>query len=268
MKRATRFRWLLASVTDTHSGNNSTSRAAVQYSYVCDGVPDCYVNTITYNVNTVRFYKETRTDPIWYATGAGLGKTKFRYKSIDVQVGGQRARAYKLTYGMGTSSGRSRLASVQQFGRDAGVDTGGTVTGPTALPPVTLADSDATNTISSTPWATQQGAYSVGWISGDYNGDGRSDFLARTMSVNCQFDVRVSTGTGFSPQQWTVTPASGVSCNPYPYPQGGWITDDFNGDGRTDVLVHSTAGNDVISYVYLRPGRLHHQPVGDHVDPP
>ncbi len=36
VKRATNYRWLLASVADTH-GN------IVQYSYWCDGVPDCYI---------------------------------------------------------------------------------------------------------------------------------------------------------------------------------------------------------------------------------
>src|SRR5262249_42241306 len=62
VKRATNFRWLLASVIDTHSGNNSTndgaSAVAVKYSYVCDGVPDCYIDAIAYNGNTIRVYKE------------------------------------------------------------------------------------------------------------------------------------------------------------------------------------------------------------------
>jgi hypothetical protein len=145
------FRWLLASVVDTH-GNT------LQYSYVCPVLPDCLIDAITYNGNTVKFYRETRPDPYSYATGAGLGAVGQRLKSIDVQVDGQRVRAYALTYGTGTSTNRSRLASVQQFGRDASVDPSGTVSGVTSLPPVTLVASDlASHSFTRTSWGAGHG---------------------------------------------------------------------------------------------------------------
>jgi Insecticide toxin TcdB middle/N-terminal region/FG-GAP-like repeat len=261
VRRATDFRWLLATVVDTHGTTNT-----VQYTYACDGVPDCYIDTIAYNGNTIRFHRESRTDPISYATGAGLGQINNRIKTIDVQVGGQRLRAYKLSYAYGTSTGRSRLASVQQFGKDAVLDGTNTVTGGTALPPVAFSYSDAPNTIASTPWVN--GVNSPGsWLVGDFNGDGRTDFINRQMTVSCRLDMRLSTGTGFAFQQWTVTPASGVSCNPYPYtsPALGnvveqWATDDFNGDGKTDLLVHCCAPSNTggtgsfTAYVYLSTG--------------
>src|SRR5262245_13137634 len=259
VKRATNFRWLLASVIDTHSGNNSTNSAAVQYGYVCDGVPDCYIDTITYNGNTIRFYKETRTDPVWYATGAGLGKINFRYKTIDVLVSGQRARAYKLSYAAGTASGRSRLASAQQFGRDATFDGTNTITGGASLPPITFAYSDAANTVSTTSWATRQGAWgdNAARLLGDFNGDGPTDSFTKQMTGTCQFGLRLSNGSGFDLQQWTVTPATGVNCNPYPYPttaNASWRSGDFNGDGKSDVMVFCCTRTSFTPYVYLSTG--------------
>ncbi|MGH6933315.1 MAG: SpvB/TcaC N-terminal domain-containing protein [Dongiaceae bacterium] len=169
VKRATAHRWLLQTVTDTHG-------QTVTYGYWCDGVPDCYVDTITYNGNTVRFYRESRTDPISYATGAGLAAINYRLKSVDVLVGGQRARAFALTYGTGSNAARSRLASVQQFGRDASVNaTTGAVTGNTSLPPTSFTYQDGTGSFQGSSWV----ASTVLFTRGDFNGDGRMDYVRR-----------------------------------------------------------------------------------------
>jgi virulence plasmid B protein len=48
---ATSYKWLLRSITDTH-GN------VVNYSYWCNGIPNCYINKITYNGTTITFYRE------------------------------------------------------------------------------------------------------------------------------------------------------------------------------------------------------------------
>ncbi|HKG73333.1 MAG TPA: SpvB/TcaC N-terminal domain-containing protein, partial [Aestuariivirgaceae bacterium] len=76
---ATKYRWLLRSVTDTH-GN------AVNYSYSCDGIPNCYIDKITYNGTTIKFYREARSDVVTYATGLGLGSVGYRIKSVDVSL--------------------------------------------------------------------------------------------------------------------------------------------------------------------------------------
>ena len=124
------YRWGQQSVTDT-SGN------AVTYNWWCDGSPHlaCYPDTVTYNGTTVRLWREARPDPYSFTTGSGtVGRSSYRLRSIDVTVGGSRARAYKLTYATAPSTGRSTLTSVQQFGRDATVDAAGAVSGGTALP--------------------------------------------------------------------------------------------------------------------------------------
>jgi len=67
------FRWVLRTVADTH-GNT------LQYNYTCPTLPDCYVDTIDYNGNSVKFYWETRPETITYGevdpilwTGVRLG---------------------------------------------------------------------------------------------------------------------------------------------------------------------------------------------------
>jgi YD repeat-containing protein len=124
------FRWGQQSVADT-SGNT------VNYAWWCDGNPHlaCYPDTVSYNGTTVRFWREARPDPHNFSTGSGtVGRQSYRLRSIDVTVSGSRARAYKLGYTTAPSTGRSTLASVQQFGRDATVDGAGGVSGGTALP--------------------------------------------------------------------------------------------------------------------------------------
>jgi hypothetical protein len=59
---ANQYRWLLRTVTDTHSNQ-------VTYSYVCSAAVYCLVDTITYGGALVTFYWETRPDPYTYATG-------------------------------------------------------------------------------------------------------------------------------------------------------------------------------------------------------
>jgi Zn-dependent metalloprotease len=80
-------------------------------------------------------------------------------------------------------------------------------------------------------WATQQGGFwdAQKWVSGDFNGDGRTD-MAKVFNDGgfASIDVHLSTGTGFVIQRWATR-------------QGGfwdaqkWIAGDFNGDGKTDL---------------------------------
>ena len=75
-------------------------------------------------------------------------------------------------------------------------------------------------------------------IAGDFDGDGRTDFL----SVNTNFDVWLSNGDGTfrwvaaPPPSWCPNASQCVSSTP-----GLVIVGDFNGDGRTDFL--SANGN-------------------------
>ncbi len=81
-------------------------------------------------------------------------------------------------------------------------------------------------------WATRQGGFwnSQKWLVGDFNGDGRDD-LAKVFNDSNQatVDVHLSNGSGFTIGRWATQ-------------QGGfwneqkWLTGDFNGDGRDDLV--------------------------------
>ena len=88
----------------------------------------------------MRFLYEQRPEEEHsYSTGAMLAEVRYRVKAVDIWAAGARVRAYALTYlPWRDDILGSILASVQQFGRDAIVDTSGAVTGGTALPAQTF----------------------------------------------------------------------------------------------------------------------------------
>src|SRR5882724_1749075 len=267
----TDFRWLLSSVIDTH-GNTVT------YNYACPqppalpnqpnvvNNPECYIDTITYNQTTVTFHRETRADVYTYGLGAGLVQVNFRFNTIDIQRAGVKSRAYKFLYNfVPTGTQRRRLASVQQFGSDFTLDGTGTVTGGTSLPAITLGYSGAPTAFSSTHWtAAGQGTFGVAtdWLTGDLNGDGRTDFVRKISA--CTAQVQLSTGTSFTQATWTITPASGTACiPPSSFTTKTWDIGDFNLDGKTDLIVYccestSTVSKNFSAYVYLSTGTGSH----------
>ena len=175
------FRWLLNRIEDPR-GN------AVDYHYWVDGNPalNVYLDRITYNGTEIRFYREERPDTISFATGANLSETRYRLKTVDVKVSGQRVRCYELHYEESDRTSRSLLANVQQFGRDAVLDAEGTVLSGTSLPAMEmegLIDGDSSFT---TPerWVDSYGYSAGGWrtchhprMMADVNGDGMQDVV-------------------------------------------------------------------------------------------
>jgi hypothetical protein len=99
-------------------------------------------------------------------------------------------------------------------------------------------------------WATQQGGYwdSQKWFTGDFNGDGKTDFANLFNDANqVSIDVHLSTGTAFTSQRWATQ-------------QGGywdsqkWFTGDFNGDGKTDFANLFSDANQASVDVHLSTG--------------
>src|SRR5262249_16670117 len=133
-------------------------------------------------------------------------------------VGTQRVRTYALGYNK-TETVRSRLISVQQFGKDASVDANGVVTPGTSLPAIVLTQTTTQIGYSRTnwgSWSSSPGPTNVDWLRGDFNGDGKDD-MAQLLpgsgtNQNCKVDVLLSTGSGFTLQQWTVLNSGSAIC--------------------------------------------------------
>src|SRR6266568_3182168 len=131
------FRWGQTSVVDT---KNNT----VTYTWNCTG-GDCYPGQVDYNGYRVAFFLETRPDPLSSAAYSQLNQTLYRVRSIFVSlVNVGFIRAYKLAYTPSPSplTGRSLLASVQQYGKNVVADGSGVISGGDSLPPVTFTYQD------------------------------------------------------------------------------------------------------------------------------
>ncbi|MET0552368.1 MAG: FG-GAP-like repeat-containing protein [Vicinamibacteria bacterium] len=124
------LRWGVSSRVDT---DNNT----VAYTWVSqDG--DSYPSTAAYNGYEVAFFKEARPDWLSAASATVLGETRYRLRSVIVwSPGVSHIRGYKLTYSTSALTGRSLLASVQQYGKDL-VHSAGLLTGGTTLPAQTF----------------------------------------------------------------------------------------------------------------------------------
>ena len=254
-------RWGLNSVRDTH-GNVVLYNWHIEFLYDATGRHKAYARpqSVAYNGATIKFYYEPRPDEevrsIWQsafidrenACGSPggwclandyLGETiRHRLKSIDVLVGGARARAYLLEYTTSGGTGRSLLNRVQMFGSDASVDPAtGVVTGPSVLPPTTFGWPAAVRG----PGFEVSGQGALGNFgvvpvvhAAQFNGNRTADFLIFTDTTPSVPDsaryYRCLDGVqyyiyctnhllGFSGGGHTVVPA------------------DFNGDGYTDLLV-------------------------------
>ncbi|MBA3470218.1 MAG: VCBS repeat-containing protein [Herpetosiphonaceae bacterium] len=247
------LRWSLETFSDP-VGN------AVNYRYWCDPGAECYLDSIIYNGTAITFFYETRPDPISYAHGAGLAAMRYRLRTIDVKVSGQRARAYALSYAASPATGRSTLRSVQQFGRDASLSAAGAVTGGTALPPISLA---TTNAAPAGAFSLTGGADSWGWepnnlwFPGDVNGDGKSDYI---------YIARHGPHDGYTYDHVALHTALSNGDGTYAYhgqdtswgwavaPTSQWMVGDVNGDGKSDLILVFNANGQVRFHAALSNG--------------
>ena len=202
------YRWALSTVTDT-MGNTVT------YSYSGDASSEYYLSKIAYNGTEISFYNETRSDVITSATGTGLASVNNRLKTIDIKTGNTRVRAYKLSYNTSEATSRSILSSIQQYGKNATLDSSNTITGGDSLPAISLATTtikkefpyytSIANSLTSAQGLDSNDKYPI--MSGDFNGDGKTD-VGRIVSNGIKFYTSTGGGwsdfssiTGFSPAE-------------------------------------------------------------------
>jgi RHS repeat-associated protein len=234
------------------------------------GIQICDTNPVLMPGTIIVFLSEPREDRAVYGTGAGLVLKRYRLHAIDIVRGlknrtYKRLRTYQLTYYSSVVAGTSLLDSLQQFGTDAVVNCGaatgdpcdatrppGFVLSGTSLPSRGFQyDSTATGSfqyrVPQPPpsWCNTAGNclsfYPNHVIVGDFNGDGKADF----MSATGNFDTWLSQGDGSfqysaasNIPNWCTNPADGTIAAQFCISgeEGKAVVGDFDGDGRTDFL--------------------------------
>jgi RHS repeat-associated protein len=262
--------WHLARVSDT-LGNQVT------YDYWQNGDPlgtgEEYLKSISYNGTVINLYSEARPDPIDAADGKTLVVSQHRLKTIEVTVGGELLRAYGLEYENrldGTE--RSMLSKVTQYGNDAKVDASGKITGGTAMPAIKLrpqpggsvgswnrpdpqVSQESVRPDTEKPSSIFQGQSAIRrfvvpregdtpLVTGDVNGDGRSDWIKVTRAEDL-LSPRLEIIVGLSNRKQPPSVVKEIlywpnqaQRSPFDRDLHVWATD-VDGDGSDDLLMNA-----------------------------
>ncbi|HYH02340.1 MAG TPA: FG-GAP-like repeat-containing protein, partial [Bacillota bacterium] len=245
------YLWSLSKVVDIH-GNYYI----VEYNQdIVNG--DYYPIRITYTQNeqkpltavrTVEFSYEPRTDHYAIFNPTKVDQDK-RLKWITVKMGTRLLRKYRLDYEYGASSLRSRLIGIQEYGCDGDMPN---------VPWVDSSYQGTGKTLPMTKFGWQQGNAAYGYSQcfyrtdlplnkvqytpGDFNGDGKTDLIVTNASGSVW---TLSGGVGTTYQFSQPYARYEMTLGNVQYTPG-----DFNGDGKTDVIVTLSSG----SYWYLSTG--------------
>jgi hypothetical protein len=247
--------WSLSKVEDVH-GNYYI----IEYNEDIEH-GDYYPRRITYTKNDahplnayrkVEFSYEPRTDhgPLYIPTLMDVDK---RLKYIMVFVGGNLLRKYRLDYEYSSSTGRSRLVEIQEYGSGGDwpttleVDPSYVPEG-SVLPAVSFEWSEkGDGTFQDVSLGTESGITDISWEHynvcgrGDFNGDGLSDlylFHAREdgrSKGDPDDHVWLSNGDGTF-QDVSLETSSGITGEEY-HKYGVCEQGDFNGDGLSDLYL-------------------------------
>ena len=251
--------WALNKVQDT-SGNTMTFHYTETNSageYRIDRIDYSFDGT-NYDANRVQFVYETATRPdviLGYLKGSKMSLSK-RLAKIVVKEGSTIIREYRLAYGQGTSSKRSRLTSVTLH---AGSDN---------LPATLFSWQDRSDhgyddeSFASTgddigSWSSSAGV--IGEVKAiDINGDGRLEILKE-----------VYKGSNAKAEVWKYTPSAAGSSNigslSLQSTKSGllgdpdmtyWEVGDIDGDGWTDLILHEFDEDTENCYYWEDPAEL------------
>lgn len=178
-------RYLLWRIEDLQATPNK-----VTFTYAFTDIADGYAPRVTdveygsgdvLNGYRMEFHYDAPTDPMAsFGTGheSVLGKQLFRLRSVTVYDDAAPIRAYALTYGATEETGRSRLASVQEYGNDfalGGTNSAEVVSGGT-LPAYAFSYQSETRTYQTESYTDT--AFLPGSRAIDTNFDGRADLIS------------------------------------------------------------------------------------------
>lgn len=179
---------------------------------------------------SIRFLYQPRTDIQDLRQAGSKIKSTTRLATVNAYSGSTIVRTYTLGYNPSTSTGQSRLTSIQECASGS------------CLPALTFNWLNHVNTLvpGGTPPTVAHGTFSDAAdriFVGDFNGDGRLDVLLGPSNAG-DWHVMRSTGAGLdsSDAPWALAKYA------------GWDVKrirvmDFNGDGRSDVVIGpSSAG--------------------------
>ena len=250
------FAWYLNKVVDL-KGNT------LEIEYTLDQ-GQIYPARIKYTLNgesyayTAEFILEARSDiTTTLRSGAAITTAK-RLKEILVKYNNTLTRKYALTYSLSSSSSRSLLTTITQYGKD----------GITCLPPIQFSYLEKrANFETTTTWPGvvsyppnnacnssirvlhPEGFYYIDTL--DLNGDGLPDRVRNsTTGTYDHWEVQINNGSGFNPvSTWPGVISSPPNNNANSsirvvHPEGFTYIDilDINGDGLPDRVKNSTNG--------------------------
>lgn len=180
-----------------------TDGNTITYTYDCAALPTCYATSIGFGASVVTFYWSTRVDPFNYATGISIApNVDKRLRTIAVSNNGALVRAYKIAYSSYShDTQRTYVTGIQQYGSNATIASGA-ITGGTAYPADTF-----------TYW----------------------NMTTRRMGTMISDLVTANSNPETTPDPNALEPQSKLVTTPSTNPN--YVTGDFNGDRKTDLIV-------------------------------
>jgi hypothetical protein len=156
-----------------------------------------------------------------------------------------RVAAYKLSYETSSTSGSSRLTSVQEYGTDAVLDSSGSITSGTSLPAHVMSYSTPASSFSTGITFSATTPHYVG----DFNGDTQSDYAnADTAGTTINGIYMNSTSAVYA------NPSERSSFSLLPSSATKLYVGDFTGDHRSDFLKFSGSSSAPKVEVYASSG--------------